>query len=274
MRTVKILLIVVLAAVLALYAWTAVSQQMSGGQEGPVITCPEEVLEISVKDDESALFAGMTARDAQDGDLTGKILFSGMSKLLSDHKAKVDFVVFDSDGNLDKATRQIRYADYTAPRFSIREPLIYHRGEAIALLDRIRVEDCIDGDITGMVRVSALTATSEPEISTVELQVTNSMGDTVRQTLPVVQMESYAVRPEVKLTEYLVYLKKGASFNAKSYLGYVSTPEGVGDKSDVEITGTVDTSTPGTYLVRYTYPYETAPGTSVLTVVVEEGGSR
>ena len=269
MRIVKILLIIALVAVTALYAWTAVSERMGGADVAPVISCPEEVLEISVKDDRSALFGGMTARDEQDGDLTGKILFSGMSKLLSDHKAKVSFVVFDSDHNLATATRQIRYTDYVSPRFSVKEPLIYYRNESIALLDRIRVEDCIDGDITETVRVGSLTATSEAEVYTVDLQVTNSMGDTARLTLPVIQLEGIAIRPEVKLSEYLVYLEQGSSFHAESYLVYVSTPDGIGEKDEVQITGSVDTSTPGTYMVHYTYPFGTTSGTSVLTVVVE-----
>lgn len=268
MRIVKVLLIIALVAVTALYGWTAVSENLGGEDVAPVISCPDEVLEVSVKDDRSALFAGMTARDQQDGDLTGKILFSGMSKLLSDNKAKVDFVVFDSDHNLAKATRQIRYTDYTSPRFSITEPLIYYRNEAVGLLDRIRVEDCIDGDITESVRVSSLSATSDAEVYTVNLQVTNSMGDTVRLTLPVIQLEGIAIRPEVKLSDYLVYVNQGSAFNARSYLVYVSTPDGIGDKDEVQITGTVDTSKPGTYMVHYTYPFGTTSGTSVLTVVV------
>ena len=46
-------------------------------------------------------------------------------------------------------------------------------------------------------------------------------------------------------------------------------PDGMGKKTDVQITGSVDTGTPGTYTVRYTYPYNGTSGSSVLTVVVE-----
>lgn len=269
MRLVKILLIVALVVVTALYGWTTFSESISGKDVAPVISCPAEVLEISVSDDESVLLTGMSANDEQDGNLTGKIQITGISKMLSDHKAKVSFVVFDSDHNLASFTRQIRYTDYTSPRFTIEEPLIYYRSESIALLDRIRVEDCIDGDITDAVRVSSLTATSDAEVYTVSVQVTNSMGDTARLTLPVVQLEGIAIRPEVKLSSYLVYLTQGSSFDAEKYLVYVSTPDGVGDKDEVQISGKVDTTTPGTYMVHYTYPFGTTSGTSILTVVVE-----
>ena len=39
--------------------------------------------------------------------------------------------------------------------------------------------------------------------------------------------------------------------------------------TDVEIDGTVDTDTPGTYMVRYTYPDTAGYGVAILTVVVE-----
>lgn len=269
MRFIKILLVIILIVVAALYGWTAFSENLSGKTVAPVISCPAEVLEVSVNDDESVLLTGMSANDKQDGDLTGKILISGISKMLTDNTAKVSYVVFDSDHNMASYTRRIHYADYTSPRFAIVEPLIYYKSEAIALLDRIRVDDCIDGDITDFVRVSSLSASSDAEVYTVEAQVTNSMGDTVRLTLPVIQLEGIAIRPEVKLSSYLVYLPQGSTFHAESYLVYVSTPDGIGNKSDVEISGAVDTSTPGTYMVHYTYPFGTTSGTSILTVVVE-----
>lgn len=269
MRFMKIALIVALVVVTGLYGWTVMVEHTSQKLDPPTISCGEGVLEVSVSDDESVLLTGMTASDRQDGDLTGKILITGISKLLSGNTAKVSYAVFDTDSNMASFTRQIHYRDYTSPRFSITEPLIYNRNEAIALLDRIRVDDCIDGEITESVRVSTMEGTSEPEIYTVDLQVTNSMGDTVYLTLPIIQREGIAIRPEVKLSNYLVYLSQGSSFNARDYLVYVATPDGVGNKSDVQITGTVDTATPGTYMVTYTYPFETTSGTSVLTVVVE-----
>lgn len=269
MRLVKILLILILVVVTALYGVTTFSEQYSGKTVAPVISCSSDVLEISVADEESVLLSGITATDKQDGALTGKIQISGISKMLSDNKAKVTYLVFDSDHNMASFTRYIRYKDYTSPRFSIEEPLIYYKSESIALLDRISVEDCIDGDITDSVRVSSLSATSDAETYQVTVQVTNSMGDTARLELPVIQLEGFSIRPEVKLTSYLVYLSTGASFDAESYLVYVGTPDGRGDKDDVQITGSVDTSTPGTYMVRYTYPYGTTSGTSILTVVVE-----
>lgn len=269
MKAIKILLIVTLAVVTCLFGWSTVGERLSGENVGPSISTDGTTLEVSVKDGEEALLAGVTASDAQDGDLTGRILVQGVSKLITADTAKVSYLVFDSDGNAASTTRFIRYTDYRQPRFSVKEPLIYTMNESITLLDRIAVTDVIDGDITESVRVSALSGTSDSEVYTVSLQVTNSMGDTARVTVPVILLEGTASRPTVTLSSYLVYLDQGASFSSASYLRSVTTPAGLGDTSKVEISGQVDTATPGTYMVYYRYPYNGTTGLAVLTVVVE-----
>ena len=268
MRLVKILLVALLAIVSALYLFSSVSDFLSGDDVPPEIHCSTDVFEISVNDDDSILYSGITATDEQDGDLTSQIRISGISKMVQGI-CKVNYLVFDSDQNMASFTRQIRYTDYTSPRFALSEGLIYTRDEDIVLLDRLTASDVVDGDITGSIRVSSLQATSEAEVYTMNVQVTNSLGDTVRLTLPVIQLSNSTVRPEVVLRAYLLYLPTGSSFNASDYLNYVTTPEGRGDKASVQITGTVDTATPGTYMVHYVYPYGTTVGRAVLTVVVE-----
>lgn len=269
MRFVKILLVFLLVIVTTLYVMTTLSNSLTGRNVPPTISSTSDTLELSVTDDESVLLEGISATDKQDGNLTGKVRIAGISKLIKENTAKVTYVVFDSDHNMAKLTRYINYTDYQSPRFTITEPLIYYQSESIALLDRIEVIDCIDGDITDSIRVSTLSSTSDAETYNVTVQVTNSMGDTAQLVLPVIQLSGVAIRPEVHLTDYLVYLPQGSSFSAKSYLSHVETPEGRGDKSDVRIAGSVDTDVPGTYTVRYTYPYESTSGSSILTVVIE-----
>lgn len=269
MRAIKVLLIIVLVIVSVLYGYTGISQSLSGTDTPPVLTADQDILEVSVKDGEAALYEGIAASDEQDGDLTDKVQISGISKLVGDNTVKVTYIVFDSSDNLATLTRRVRYTDYTVPRFTLSEPLVYYRNESIALLDRLNAHDVIDGDVTDMIRVSAPTITSEEETYMVTCQVTNSMGDTISQLLPVIQYNTTMPRPQVLLKDYLIYLKTGASFSARSYLSGVRTEDGSGSASDVVIEGTVDTGTPGTYMVRYTYPDVNGDGTSILTVVVE-----
>lgn len=269
MKLLKMILIALLALVAVLYGATELNLRLSGKQEGPRIQCDSQVLEISVRDGEDALLAGVTAADKQDGDLTDRIQILSVSKLITGDTAKVTYLVFDSDDNMHSLTRQIHYTDYKKPVFTIDQPLVYAKNEAIALLDRLTVMDVLDGDITDSVRVSTLSATSDTEVYTVSLQVTNSMGDTARITLPVILQESTSHRPEIHLSRQLVYLERGAAFSAASYVVGVTYPGGRGETTDVQIASDVDTQNPGIYMVYYRYPHNGTVGLSILTVVVE-----
>lgn len=269
MRVLKIFLIVLLAVVGVLYGFTTVSTSFSDEHIPPRIQCSGDVLEVSVSDGETVLLSGVTASDSQDGDLSEKVLVRGVSKLVTNDTAKVSYIVFDSDGNAATASRMIRYTDYEKPHFNLNRALVYTQDEDIQLLDRLTAKDVLDGDITRSIRVSALASTSDPEISTVAVQVTNSMGDTARLTLPIITYSSLEPRPSVFLKRYLVYIDEGSAFDPAEYLSTVGTPKGPGDIRDVQITDTVDTAVPGTYYVYYRYLYNYTVGVSVLTVVVE-----
>lgn len=269
MKAFKIILALLLAVVVGLFCLDRVRAATSGKEEEPIISCPSETLEVSVSDGEAVLLAGVTASDAQDGDLTGRVRILGISKFVEDYTARITYVVFDSDDNMATCTRPLRYTDYHSPVFQVTQPLIYSKGASILLLDRLKVTDILDGDITNSIRVTPIKATSDPEIYTVDIQVTNSMGDTVQLTLPLIQQESSLNRAEVTLSSTLIYLTAGTAFHGENYLRSVTTPKGWADPADVEITGTVNTSVPGTYMVYYEYRSESCSGTSVLTVVVE-----
>lgn len=269
MRATKIILILLLVLVTLVFSITSVRVRLSGKDSGPSIACDTDLLEVSVRADDAALLTGVTASDAQDGDLTGEILIQGISKLVDENTTKITYIVFDSDGNLASISRSLRYTDYTVPRFAITQPLRYVAGSSMALLDRLEVTDVVDGDITGMVRVSTLTATDEAEIYTVDLQVTNSLGDTARITLPVIVTSGNASRPVVYLTDYLVYLNVGDGFSARRYLKSVTSSDGQATLDDVTVSGFVDTTSPGTYLVYYRCSDSLGTGIAALTVVVE-----
>lgn len=271
MRLLRIALILILVLVTLLYGVTTIVNTLNTDREAPSISGSTDVLEVSVQDGESALLAGLTASDRQDGDITANLLVSGISKFtdLENATANVTCLVFDRDGNMASRTRSIRYTDYTAPQFTLTGPLNYKSNESITLLDRLHATDCIDGDITGSIRVSSLQATSAGEIYLLTAQVTNSMGDTSQLELEVIRQDDHSDRPEIKLTSYLVYLEQGSRFDPMSYVSHVDLGESTVSKSMVSISGTADTSTPGTYHVHYSYNDGDSTGMSILTVVVE-----
>ena len=74
MKRVNLLLMGVLAAAGVLFAGYLYWIHNNLDTAGPVITVEEGLLEISVKDEETALMQGISAWDNRDGDVTGRML--------------------------------------------------------------------------------------------------------------------------------------------------------------------------------------------------------
>jgi hypothetical protein len=269
MRALRQTILILLAVLSVAYIGTLIYQGSSTRHEPPVISCPEGVLEVSASDDESVLLAGVTASDKQDGDLTDQIIIGGISKLISKDTAKVTLMVFDSDDNMGKLVRYIRYTDYHRPQFSITKPLSFSSTKEVSLLNRLKADDVVDGDISSRIRISTLASTDNSEIYDITIQVTNSMGDTAWLQLPVLVQETNPLRPVIDLSSYLVYLEVDSSFDAASYLSGLTVAGVTQDHTQVSINNNVDTTAPGTYRVLYTYSAEGVTGTAILTVVVQ-----
>ena len=269
MRTIKQVLIIALVVLLAANIATLIYQGTTDTKDAPTIHCPEGVLEVSSSVSEAELLADVTASDRQDGDLTEHLMVASISKLISEDTAKVTYYVFDSDDNMASFVRRIRYTDYRKPHFEVKEPLTYTASEEVELLSRLGAKDVVDGDISDQIRVSTLAATSNSEIYNITIQVTNSMGDTSVLTLPVLRQEWEPQRPTVLLSEYLVYLDVGESFDPNAYLAVVEAPNDSPELTDVQIDSWVDTSVSDVYQVHYTYTNDNGTGTAILTVVVQ-----
>lgn len=269
MRVIQRILIVLLVLLTAGQIFTHFYLGAADRKVPPVISCPDEVLEVSATDPLSVLLQGVTASDAQDGDLTNRVIVGGVSKLISGDTAKVTLLVFDSHDNMAKYTRHIRYTDYRRPRFTIRQPLVYSPTEEVSILERIGATDVMDGDLSNAIRISTLDASSDSSRYTITIQVTNSLGDTAALELPVLLLESDPLRPVVELSSYLVYLEKDQAFDPASLLSSVTLPYSKADLTKADIESNVDTSTPGVYEVTYAYTFEGRMGIAIATVVVQ-----
>ena len=269
MRALKHTILILLAVLSAAYIATLIYQGSSTRHDPPVISCPDGILEVSASDDESVLLAGVTALDPQDGDLTDRIIVGGISKLISKDTAKVTFMVFDSDDNMGKLVRYIRYTDYHRPQFSIVKPLAFSSTKEVSLLDRLKAEDVVDGDVSSRIRVSTLASTDNSDVYDITIQVTNSMGDTAWLKLPVLVQETDPLRPVIELSSYLIYQDVGSSFDAMSYVSGLTVAGSAEAVSKVSVSSNVDTSVAGTYRVMYSYSSGSATGIAILTVVVQ-----
>lgn len=273
MRYLRVLAVLVFAACLAANIWATVRYNSKNNTEGPTIQSQSDTLDLSVSDGQDALLQGLTASDPQDGDLTGKILVASSSYFVEPGVFNVDYVVFDSHRNSAVYTRRVSYSDYTAPRFSVSQPLVFVRGENIRYLNYVTAEDCLDGDLTEQIKVKAsnvsnYTAGTYPVL----LEVTNSHGDRQEVELNVVVLESRATGPKIVLTEYLSYVTTGSRFDPYQLIQSVTdTAGGSVDRSQVSVLGSVDTETPGSYQLIFAYDDGKAEGRTYMTVVVAEG---
>lgn len=266
MRTLKTILIICLVLVTAAFAAGQVYSRVVTDTVPPVITLDSDSITVSVEDGRDALLRGVTASDAKDGDLTGQIIVSGVSKLISNNTAKVSYMVFDKAGNMVSATRYVVYSDYHRPRFMLITPLVYSLGETVSITGRLQAQDAVDGDITSSIRVLSSDIISSTEgVYNLTLQVINSLGDTAQVTLPVTIRAEADGDSAVKLRRYLVYVGLGDNFEPRNYIESVSA----GSVSDVRIDSNVDTQSAGCYLVTYTVTFGGRSSSALMTVVVE-----
>ena len=254
MRAIRWILCALLAVTAVLYTVTGVMEHFSGTNEGPVIECGEEIIQVSVNASEAELLAGVTARDDRDGDLTSQIIVGGVSKLIGTDLANVTCLVFDSDDNMASLTRQIRYTDYRRPIFQLTEPLEFASTKEAKLLSRVRVTDSADGDISDKTRVSTLWATDNSQVYSATITVTNSMGDFANVEVPVIIRDTPS---SIRLRQQIIYVSVGETFDPMDYVSWGRT--GLTARCE----GT--TEEPGCWWVWY----ENSTDFTIATVVVE-----
>ena len=248
----------------------------------PEIHVEQTLLELSALEPRSALLQGVTARDKRDGDVTASLVVESVRMLRGDGTITVTYAAFDKAGNVAKQTREVRFFDYESPRFSLSRPLMFSQTSSYDVLSIISASDILDGDISHRIRATVLdeVETGYAGSHDVQFRVTNSLGEMVELVLPVEVYNPSLFEGTLTLTDYLVYLKQGDRFNARSYLDSLtigreqtylggSVPAGV----DLKTSGSVNTGMPGVYAVDYQITVEIGNQTysaySRLIVVVE-----
>ncbi len=290
MKRIRILSIIVFVISLGLFGFFRIKHSRVDDNIPPRISMDSGSIEVSVNDDDEAILAGVTAADSNDGDVSDTLIVESMGQFLSTGRRNVTIAAFDSNSNIAKETREVIYTDYTSPRFSLEEPLIFPLNSD-SILDYITASDVLDGDITNQIKISQSTFvdTSTADDYETSFTVTNSAGDTVKLpvTITIYDRSVSGNAPDINLSEYLIYVAAGTKVTPWNYVTsvtmqgtqYEKAEDGnlynfdmsqILTKSDFSIKGEVDTNTPGTY--EYTYKLTDSSnrtGTVRLIVVVE-----
>lgn len=294
MNKLRFVSIVLFVAGLILLGGYMVRNGRTDDGHDPVLELDNDTIEVSVRDDESALLKGVRASDEEDGDLTDSVIVESLGRFNKDGRRIVTYAVVDSDDRVAHASREIVYSDYTYPQFSLDKPLVFEKGTT-NITSGIHAWDCLEGDISSDVRVVAYDGIDVSNIGkySAELRVTSAAGavSVLPVTIEIYNSAYLSVTPFLELTKYVVYVPRGARFDAAEYLksatikGVRYTFEKDKEKDDtaskadvlsykdVDIQSNVDPDVPGSYQVQYTLrDAENAAGSAILYVVVTEGG--
>ncbi|MBO4220586.1 MAG: hypothetical protein J5933_06660 [Clostridia bacterium] len=268
----RIITVSLVLLMLAALLWAGYNLYREAASDGtpPVISFDSDTISLSINADSSALLAGVSATDAEDGDLTLEVFIESISRKNSDGSVTVTYVVFDDDKNAAKATRKLFYTDYTPPVFSLSAPLIGTVSNISELAGLMHATDCIDGDLSSVVKVTYLDRmTTSVGTYPVEFRVTNSLGDTEYLETELECAPAGFNNAEITLSDYLIYVQEGSSFDPVSYVsGYKRDGVEVTGADGLTISSGVNTSVPGVYAVSYIYDAQNSSSHTRLIVIV------
>ena len=225
MRKLRISSIIIFLLAAACFVFYRVQLTRSMDTEGPVISIEDERIIVPVGADDATLLEGVTARDEVDGDVTDLLIVENYSHFIETGRRQISIAVSDSSNNVTKAVREIVYEDYISPAFFLSEPLFFPVNSR-SITDSVYAYDVLDGDLTQKIRVTSddLIWLGDVGEYSVTFQVTNSAGDISKLpvTLTIYDPAQVASAPQITLTDALVHLKAGSSFDPWKFIDHVT----------------------------------------------------
>jgi len=222
---------------------------------------------------------GATATDDVDGDLTEQIVVTGSVDTSKPGEYTLTYTVSDSAGNEATETRtvivrEVQEPDTTPPVITLNgdNPLYLNVGDEFVDPGATATDD-VDGDLTEQIVVTGSVDTSKPGEYTLTYTVSDSAGNEATATRTVIVREAQepdTTPPVITLKgDNPLYLNVGDEFVDP---GATATDDVDGDLTEqIVVTGSVDTSKPGEYILTYTVSDSAGNTASVTrTVIVQE----
>lgn len=296
MKRIRILSMVVFVITVAMFCLYKLNHWRNQDYAAPVIKMNEESITVSASAKEEQLLAGIAATDRKDGDVTDSLIVESMSNFIEKGRRNITVAAFDSDNHVTKIMREVVYNDYVSPTFTLSHGLRFPKNTN-TIIEGLGAVDVLDGNLTSNIKISSeyyVTVDEEGEYPMV-FSVVNSAGDV--QELPVT-VEIYDAakesrRPQITLSEYIVYTNAGTPINPWDYVqsitwkgktfvreedGVLRDPDPAENQEwtsvkekEVDVLQDVDYAKPGVYEITYQIEIEeNEPGTVRLIVVVRE----
>lgn len=238
--------------------------------ERPVITCSVEGdIEVLSSATDAELLKFVTASDSRDGDISDKIIVERKNYFVSKGITSINYAVCDSDNNVAKISKNVKFTDYRSPKFTMNSDFLVYARTAIDFSNIVGAYDVYDGDISERVKIISSTYNNAYAGEyDVNCKVTNSFGDTSDISFKAIVVDDDPNVKKVKLDKYIMYTAVGETpdfaANIKSLNG------------SAEANLTIDTSefkpdVPGVYSVYYKI-FDQIRGRVIL--VVEEANNE
>lgn len=272
MRLFRNLMTALLLTVTVLFAYVFFENNFISDKTYPTITFDEDVIKVGVNVTDEELLSGVTAYDTKDGDISDRVIVESVSDFTEKGVCSVTYSVYDNDCHVTSAVRKIKYANYVSPRFYLTRSLCYALGERVSVKDILGAYDVIDGDISKNIIVTSDSFESGTEGTfCINVEVTNSKGDTAALALPLTVAQSSASALSINLGTYLLYAEKGKSIDFAQYVDSVTDAYGKSVDSHIEIQTDFDKDKSGVYTVHYYADCGGKQGHNILSVIVETG---
>lgn len=240
--------------------------------QAPLITLTGQE-EINIVKGGNYVEPGYTASDTEDGDITGAVQVTGFVDTSAVDTYTLTYKVIDSGGKETTVTRVVNVTDHpnTPPQINLIDGnIIIEKGDPYleAGYDAIDNEDV---DLTYKVIVSGTVDTSTVGTYTLTYSVTDSGGLTATATRIVTVVDNTPNTPtiiDLAVGTHLTY-PKGTPYIEPGYTA--NDLEDGNITPSVVVTGTVDSSTAGIYVLTYTVTDSGGLTTSVTrTITIED----
>lgn len=288
-KTLRIAVCVLFVLTTVLFTLSYLRARALSRDRYPEIFFDTDRITVSLAPTEEELLSGVSASDAEDGDLTGRVIVESISHFITPGVSNVTYTVCDSQNHVTTATRRIVYTDYTPPRFTMSDDLVFSVNEQANPFRCIGATDVIDGNISDRIKITAENGfqSGTAGVYPITVQVTNSKGDVASLQLSVTIENTSLYAPRITLKNYLMYITVGDTVELRDNLRAVeSVTENAEDDVETEeetaaamealrervrIETDFDRNTPGVYQVdyRFTDAFD-REAHAVLTIVVEE----
>ena len=265
MKRLRIFSILLLLVSIALFLVFQMYSKVVRDNNPPKVTCESEEIKVSVEAKTEDLLKGVSAKDGRSGDVTDTLVIEEMSAFTEDGTRIITYAAVDGSKNVGRCERVLKYTDYKAPRFKMNGSLCFQMGANVNVFNVISAESALDGDLSKKIKyalektINTMSEGSYP----IEFRVMDSGGKMAYLNTEIEILSRDYSGIKVMLTDYLVYVKKGSSFNASNYY------RGADREGQLTIKSEVDTGKSGTYYVDYIVKNGSIGGKSRLVVVVE-----